>query len=119
VEQSNVGGDRCARISDRFGFEFPFLYLKIVRQHCRIARKASDTAVRVLKHDEVKLPAASSNLSGNLSDSSEQTQLLQQSRRDSAPDVTYYDGLAGLNSKYVSRVHTHISATDNDCLYIR
>ena len=49
-----------------FGLEFPFLYLKIARQHGGIARKASDAAIGVLKYDEVKLPAASRNLSGNL-----------------------------------------------------
>jgi hypothetical protein len=45
---------------------FPFLYLKIVRQHGGVARKASDTAVGVLQCDDVKPSAASRNLSGNL-----------------------------------------------------
>jgi hypothetical protein len=43
--------------------ELPFLYLKIVRQHGRVAGKTSDAAVGVLKYDDVKLPAASRNLS--------------------------------------------------------
>jgi hypothetical protein len=47
------------------------VYLKIVRQLGGIAGKASDAAIGVLKHDEVKLPAASRNLSGNLTDSPE------------------------------------------------
>jgi hypothetical protein len=47
------------------------LYLKIVRQHGRVAREPSDAAIGVLKYDEVKLPAASRNLAGNLADSPE------------------------------------------------
>jgi hypothetical protein len=54
-----------------FCLEFPFLYLKIVRQHGGVAREASDTAIGVLKYDNMKLPAASRNRFGNLTDSSE------------------------------------------------
>jgi hypothetical protein len=39
---------------------------KIARQQCRVAREARDATVGMLKHDKVKLPAASRNLSGNL-----------------------------------------------------
>jgi hypothetical protein len=70
-EQSNVDGDSRARIGDRFCLEFTFLYLKKVRQHARVACKASDAAIGVMKYDEVKLTAASRNLSGNLADSPE------------------------------------------------
>ena len=117
-KQSNVDGNRCAGIGDRFCLEFPFLDLKILRQHGGVARKASDAAIGVLKYDDVKLSAASRNLSGNLADSPEQTQLLQQPRGDSTADVTDHDGLARFNSEDMSRVHTHISATNDDCLYI-
>jgi hypothetical protein len=72
----------------------------------------------VLKYDDVKFTAASKNLSGNFTDSSEKSQLLQQSRCDSAAEVTHHDGLPRLNSKYMSRVHTHIGATNDDRLYI-
>jgi len=71
AERSNVDGDRRAGIGDRFCIEFRLLYLKIVRQHSGVARKASHAAIGVLKYDDVKLPAASRNLSGDLTDSSE------------------------------------------------
>jgi hypothetical protein len=64
------------RIGDRFLFKFRFVYLKIVRQHGGVARKASDAAIGVLKNYEVELPAPSRNLSSNLTDSPEETQLL-------------------------------------------
>src|SRR5580692_9519087 len=89
-----------------------------MRQHGRVAGQASDAAVGVLKYDDVKFPAASWNLSGNLADAPEQTQLLQQPRCNSTADVTDHDGLARLNSKYMSRINTHISATDYDGLHI-
>jgi hypothetical protein len=59
------------RISDRFCLEFPFLYLKVARQHGGIADKASDAAIGVVEYDDVKLPATSRNLSGNLTDAPE------------------------------------------------
>ena len=68
MERSNVDGDRRPRIGDRFCLEFPFLYLKIVRQLGGVPGKASDATVCVVKHDEVKLSAASGSLSGNLTD---------------------------------------------------
>ena len=70
-ERSNVESDCRPRIGDRFCLEFAFLYLKIVRQLVGVAGEASDATIGVLKHDEVKLPAASRNLSGNLTDSAE------------------------------------------------
>jgi hypothetical protein len=42
-----------------------------MRQHGGVARKASDAAIGVLKYDDVKLKAASRNLSGNHTDSPE------------------------------------------------
>jgi hypothetical protein len=69
----------------------------------------------MMKHDQVKLLAASRNRSGNLSDSSEQSELLQQSRRDSTTDVSHYDGLTGLDSKHLSRINAHIGATYDYC----
>jgi hypothetical protein len=72
-QHSNVEGDRRPRISDRFCLDFVFLYLKIVRQLGNVAGKASDAAIGVLKHDQVKLAAASGDLSGNLTDSPEKT----------------------------------------------
>src|SRR5271165_3282372 len=68
-EQSYVDGNRSVGVSDCFRLDFPFLYLKIVRQLGGVARKASDSAIGVVKYDEVKLPAAASNLSENLTDS--------------------------------------------------
>src|SRR5580704_12665677 len=65
----------------------------------------------------MELPAASRNRSGNLPDSPEQTQLLQQARRDSTANVSQHHGLARFNSKDVRRIHTHIRATDDDRLY--
>ena len=38
--------------------------MKIVREHGRIARKASDAAIGVVKNDEVKFPATARNLLG-------------------------------------------------------
>ena len=114
----NVGGNCSAGIGDRFRLKFPFLYLKVVRQHGGIASKASHAAIGVLEHDDVKLPAASRNFSGNFTDSPEQTQLLQQPWGDSTADVPDYDGLAGLNSQHIGWIHTHIGATDNDCFHI-
>ena len=95
------------------------LYLKVARQHGGIAGEASDAAIGVLKYDDVKLPAASRDLSGNLSDSPEHTQLLQQPWRDSTADVAHHDGFARFNSEYMSRVHTHVGATNDDRSYIR
>jgi hypothetical protein len=68
-KRSNVRGNRGSGISDRFSRQFPFRYLKIVRQHCGIARKASDAAIGVLKYDEVKFTAATRNLPGNFTNS--------------------------------------------------
>src|SRR5580700_11399958 len=70
-ERSDVDYNRGARIPGRFGLEFRFLDLKIARQKCRVASEARDAAIGVLKYDEVKLPAASRDLSGNLTNSSE------------------------------------------------
>ena len=53
-----------------------------------------------------KLPAASRNRSGKRADSPEHTQLLQQPRRDSTPDVAHHDGFSRFNAEYMSRVHT-------------
>jgi hypothetical protein len=69
----------------------------------------------VVEHNQVKFPAAARNRFGNLSDSSEQTELLQQPRRDSTADVSHDDGLTGLDSKHLSRINAHIGATDDDC----
>ena len=71
AEQSDIDGNRSVRIGDRFCLDFPFLYLKIVREFGGVAREAGDAAIGVVKHDQVKLPAAASNLSENLTDSSE------------------------------------------------
>jgi hypothetical protein len=71
AERSSVDGDRRAGMCDRFCLESRFLYLKIVRQPGGVSRKASDAAISVLQYDDVKLPAASRNLSGDLVDSSE------------------------------------------------
>src|SRR5580698_5269817 len=65
----------------------------------------------MMKYDQVKLTAASRNSFGNLSDSSEQTELLQQTGRDSTADVSHHDGLTGLDSKDLSRINAHIGAT--------
>ena len=65
-----------------------------VRQHCGIARKASDAAIFVRKYDDVKFTAAAGNLPGSFADSPKQFQLLQQPRRDSTADVTHHDGLS-------------------------
>jgi hypothetical protein len=45
--------------------------------------------------------------------------LLQQPWGDSTTDVAHHDGFARFNSKYVSRIHAHIGAPDDDCSYIR
>jgi len=76
-------------------------------------------AIGVLKYDHVKLPAASRNLSGNLTDFARVDPTAPTAPDDSTAHVTYHGGLARFNSKYMSRIHTHISATDDDCLYIR
>src|SRR5277367_3634317 len=70
-EQSNVHGNRRAGIHDRFCLEFPFLYLKKVRQQGGVAFKASNAAVGVMKYHKVKLTTASWSLSHNLADSPE------------------------------------------------
>ena len=85
----------------------------------RIPGEIRDAAIGVLHHDEMKLPATSSNRFGSFTDSSEKAQLLQQPWSNSTADVTHNDGLARFDSKYMSRIDTHISATDNDGFYIR
>jgi hypothetical protein len=70
-EQSNVDDHRGAGIHDLFRLEFTFLYLKKVRQHRRVASKASDAAIGVMKYHEVVFTAASENPSRNLADSPE------------------------------------------------
>ena len=97
--------------------EIRFLYLKIVRQYCGIARKASDTVIGVLKQGDVKFPAASWNRAGNFTDLPEESQLLEQPQRDSTTDVTDHDRLARLDSKCVSRIDAQIRATDDNRLY--
>jgi hypothetical protein len=67
----------------------------------------------MVKYDQVKLPAASRNRFGNLSDSSEQTKLLQQPRRDSTADVSHDDGLTRFDTKQMCRIHAHVGATDD------
>jgi hypothetical protein len=67
----------------------------------------------MVEHNQVKLSAASRNRFGNLTDSSEESKLLQQSRRDSTADVSHDDGLTGFDSKHLRRVHAHIGATDD------
>jgi hypothetical protein len=67
----------------------------------------------MVKYDQVKLPAASRNGFGNLSDSSEQTQLLQQARRHSTADVSHDDGLTRFDPKHMCRIHAHVGATDD------
>src|SRR5262249_42449606 len=79
----------------------------------------SDAAMGVWDYDNVKPPAASRDLFGNLADSSEQTQLLQQPGSDSTANITHHDCLARFDSKYMSRIHTHIGATDDDRPNIR
>jgi hypothetical protein len=69
----------------------------------------------MMKYDQVKLTAAARNRFGDLSDSSEQTELLQQTGRDSTADVSHYDGLTRLDSKHLTRINAHIGATDDDC----
>ena len=54
----------------------------------------------------MKRTAASRNPAGNLTDSPEQTQLLQQPRGDSTADVAQHHHLARFNSKDMSRIHT-------------
>jgi hypothetical protein len=71
TQQGNVDRDRRVRIEERFCLEVSLLYLKIMRQHGGIARKASNAAIGVVKYDEVKLTAASRKLSGNLTNSPE------------------------------------------------
>jgi hypothetical protein len=69
----NVDGNRRSKIGDGFCLEYLLRYLKIVRQHGGFACKPSDAASGVLKYDDVKLPAASGNVSGSLADLPEQT----------------------------------------------
>src|ERR1700722_13994719 len=106
-------------IGDFLFLEFVFRNLKVTRQHSGFAGEVSAAAIGVLEDDEMKLPAASRNRCGNLADSPEHTQLLQQPWRDSTADVTHHNRFAGFNAKYMGRIDTHISATDNDCLHIR
>ena len=92
--------------------------MKIASQQRWVVGEARDAAIGVLKYYKVELPDASRNRSGNLTDSSEYTQLLQQPRGDSTADITYHNGLARFDSKYMSRIYAHISAIDDGCLYI-
>jgi hypothetical protein len=66
-----------------------------------------------MKNDQVKLPAASWNRFGNLSDSSEKRKLLQQPRRNSTADVSQDDSLTGFDSKHISGIYAHIRATND------
>jgi hypothetical protein len=76
AEPGDIAGDCGVGISDRFCPEIRFLNLKEMRQPGGVAGEAGDAAVGVLKQDEVKLAAAPRNLLDNLTDSSEETQLL-------------------------------------------
>jgi hypothetical protein len=77
AKRSDVNGHCCPGIGDGFGLEFAFLHLKIMRQLGGLSRQAGHAAVSVLKHDDVKLAAASWNFSGKLTDLSQQPQLFQ------------------------------------------
>ncbi|MGB8630028.1 MAG: hypothetical protein WCD69_11645 [Xanthobacteraceae bacterium] len=44
-QQSNINGNGCAGIGDRFSLEFRFGYLKITSQHGGIADEASGPAI--------------------------------------------------------------------------
>src|SRR5580658_784209 len=70
-KRSNVHGDGRAGIGDRFGLEFLLLYLKIARQQGYVVDEARDAAIGVVKYNDMELPAAPGNRSGNLTDSSE------------------------------------------------
>jgi len=102
-----------------FSPEFLFRCLKVVRKHGGIAGEAANATIAVLKDNEMKLSAASWDFPGNLADSPEQSQLLQQPWCDSTADITYHDGFARFDSEYMSRIHTHTSAANNDCPDIR
>jgi hypothetical protein len=119
AEHSNVADNGGAGVRNRFRLEFAILNLKIVREHPRFAGEASHAAISVLHQDDVKLAAASRDLASNLTDSVEQTQLFQQPGRNSAADVPQHDGLARFDSEDMTRIRTHIGATDDDRLYIR
>ena len=84
-----------------------------MRQHGWVSHETRAPTIRVVEHDQVKFPAVSRNRSGNLSDSSEQTELLQQRRRDSTADVSHDDGLTRFDSKHMCRIYAHVGATDN------
>jgi hypothetical protein len=119
LERRYIGGNCRVGIEDRFRSKLSFLYLKIMRQHGRVAREASDAAIGVLQNDEVKRSASSWSLSGDLTDSPEKAQLFEQHRGDSTADVADHYRLARCYSKYVSRIDAHVCATDDECLYIR
>jgi hypothetical protein len=74
-------------------------------------RAADATWVGTFKSRSIRILQADASGFGNLSDSSEQTELLQQTGRDSAA-LSHYDGLTGLDSNDQSRIHTHIGPTD-------
>jgi hypothetical protein len=98
---------RQPRREDCFCLKFAFLYLEIVLQQVGVAGKAGDPAIGVLKYDQVKLSSPSWNLSRDLADSPEQSQLLQQPRGDPTSNITDDDGLARFSSKYMSWVHAY------------
>jgi hypothetical protein len=90
-----------------------------VRQHGSLACEASDAAIGVVEYDEVKFPTACGNTPRNFTDSPKHTQLLNQPWRDSAADVAHDNGPARFDSEYISRIHTHVGATDDNCPYIQ
>src|ERR1700733_946684 len=117
-QQSNVAGNRCSWIKDRFCWELSVWYLKVLGQHGRVTDQTGDAAISMLKDDEVKLPTPAGDRVGNLTDPPQQTQLLQQSWRHSTADIAHHHRLPRLKSEQIGRVHTHIGATNDDCFQV-
>src|SRR5262249_3019315 len=67
----------------------------------------------------VNPPPPSRDLFATLPVSPDQPHLPQQPGSDSTANITHHDCLARFDSKYMSRIHTHIGATDDDRPNIR
>src|SRR6266568_6589932 len=111
LECSHIDRHRCARVSNRFGQEAFLANVKVARQHIRVLIEASDPALSVLKHDEVKLACRSA--SSNLGDPLEHPHGLERRWSDAPTNIADHNRLSETQAEHVSRIDALIH-TAND-----
>src|SRR5262249_18505011 len=111
LERSNIDRHRCVRISDRFGLQSLFADAKVARQHVRVPFEASDPALGVLKHAQVKL--ARTIACSNLSYPIENPNCLQRPWSDAPTHIADHDRLCELEAEEESRIDARINTADD------